>query len=95
MKKLLGIDIGGTKTAVIYAREEEGNRIEIVDKSQFRTTNVEQTINEIFSHLDEWIAVSYTHLDVYKRQHGADVIFYRNRRYCGDSVKGCCCNARW
>ncbi|HHU26132.1 MAG TPA: ROK family protein [Bacteroidales bacterium] len=55
MKKLLGIDIGGTKTAVIYAREEEGNRIEIVDKSQFRTTNVEQTINEIFSHLDELI----------------------------------------
>ena len=53
MKKLLGIDIGGTKTAVIYV--VKGNRIEIVDKSQFRSANVEQTINEIFSHLDELI----------------------------------------
>ena len=55
MRKFLGIDIGGTKTAVIYAREKEENRIEIVDKSQFETTQVKQTINEIFSYLDEMI----------------------------------------
>jgi glucokinase len=55
MRKLLGIDIGGTKTAVIYAREKEGNAIEIVDKSQFETTEVRQTIKDIFSHLDEVI----------------------------------------
>ena len=36
MRKFLGIDIGGTKTAVIYAREKEENRIEIVDKSRLR-----------------------------------------------------------
>ncbi|MDR1937110.1 MAG: ROK family protein [Tannerellaceae bacterium] len=48
-KKVLGIDIGGTKIAVIYAREDDG--IELVDKVVFPTTNVEDTIANMFSHL--------------------------------------------
>lgn len=55
MRKLLGIDIGGTKTAVIYACEKDGSTIEIVDKSQFKTTKLKETINGIFFHLDEVI----------------------------------------
>jgi glucokinase len=50
-RKLLGIDIGGTKIAIIYARENAG--IEIVDKIVFPTTNVDDTINSIFSHLQQ------------------------------------------
>lgn len=52
MKNLLGIDIGGTKTAVIYAQELEGNGLKIIDKAVFTTTNVEETLDGIFSHLD-------------------------------------------
>jgi glucokinase len=50
-RKLLGIDIGGTKIAIIYARENAG--IKIVDKIVFPTTNVDDTINSIFSHLQQ------------------------------------------
>lgn len=52
MKKFLGIDIGGTKTAVIYACEKDENAIDIVDKLQFKTTKVEETIKNIFTNLD-------------------------------------------
>jgi len=49
-KNLLGIDIGGTKTAVIYAREEPKD-IEIIEKMVFPTTNFDDTLDNIFSHL--------------------------------------------
>ncbi|MCE5205953.1 MAG: ROK family protein [Porphyromonadaceae bacterium] len=43
---LLGIDIGGTKCAVIYGyNDAEG--IKIVDKQEFQTTNVNDTINSL------------------------------------------------
>ncbi|MDR1918322.1 MAG: ROK family protein [Tannerellaceae bacterium] len=48
-KKVLGIDIGGTKIALIYAREDEG--ITLVDKVVFPTTSVEDTIANMFSQL--------------------------------------------
>ncbi|MDR3194957.1 MAG: ROK family protein [Tannerella sp.] len=49
-RKVLGIDIGGTKIAVIYARENGG--IELVDKMVFPTTGVDDTIHNIFLHLE-------------------------------------------
>ncbi|HBX44983.1 ROK family protein [Limibacterium fermenti] len=45
-ENLLGIDIGGTKCAVIYGIKEN-NTIAIVDKIIFETTNVHETINNI------------------------------------------------
>jgi glucokinase len=48
-KQVLGIDIGGTKTAIIYAKESTG--IELIDKIVFPTTTVDDTIDNIFSHL--------------------------------------------
>ena len=56
MKRLLGVDIGGTKTAIVYALENDNNSIEIVDKLSFSTTKVEETISAIFSHLEEIIS---------------------------------------
>jgi glucokinase len=50
-RKVLGIDIGGTKIAIIYAREKTG--IELVDKVVFPTTGVDETINGIFFHLQQ------------------------------------------
>ncbi|MDR1121083.1 MAG: ROK family protein [Dysgonamonadaceae bacterium] len=47
-KNLIGIDIGGTKTAVIHAKENAG--IELIDKTVFPTVNVRDTIENIFSH---------------------------------------------
>lgn len=46
MKNILGIDIGGTKCAITYGRQEE-DRVEIVDKAYFHTADVTRTINEI------------------------------------------------
>lgn len=43
---LLGIDIGGTKCAVIYGRLNDG-RLEIVEKVKFPTRSVERTLTEI------------------------------------------------
>lgn len=51
-KKVIGIDIGGTKIAVIYAIENNGT-IEIADKAQFSTTTVEETIAAIFRTVEE------------------------------------------
>jgi glucokinase len=46
-KKVIGIDIGGTKTAVIYA-VENNEGIELIDKILFPTSTVEETIDSIF-----------------------------------------------
>lgn len=53
-KKVLGIDIGGTKTAIIYAKETTDN-IQIVDKMVFATTQVDDTINNIFLHVQQML----------------------------------------
>jgi glucokinase len=50
-RNILGIDIGGTKIAIIYAKENEA--IELVDKAVFPTTNVDETIEHIFTHLQQ------------------------------------------
>ena len=50
-KKVIGIDIGGTKTAVIFATEDNGN-IEFVEKIEFVTTTVNETIESIFNHTE-------------------------------------------
>lgn len=47
---LLGIDIGGTKCAVIYGKEEKG-QLQVVDKIRFATTQVEETILNIQKNL--------------------------------------------
>ena len=47
---LIGIDIGGTKCAVIYGKEENG-QIEVVDKIRFATTYVDETVRNIQSNL--------------------------------------------
>ncbi|GHT22027.1 N-acylmannosamine kinase [Bacteroidia bacterium] len=51
-KKVIGIDVGGTKIAVIYAIESDG-AIEIADKIRFSTTTVEETIDAIFLNIGE------------------------------------------
>jgi glucokinase len=50
-RNILGIDIGGTKIAIIYAKENAD--IELVDKAVFPTTNVDETIERIFIHLQQ------------------------------------------
>ena len=45
---LLGIDIGGTKCAVIYGVDTDG-QLEIADKVRFETTNVDETVARIIS----------------------------------------------
>ncbi len=47
---LLGIDVGGTKCAVIYGKQEGGN-LRIVEKTKFATTDVNETIGRICSEL--------------------------------------------
>lgn len=47
---LLGIDIGGTKCAVIYGIDTDGC-IEIADKVRFDTTDVQNTIDNILKEL--------------------------------------------
>lgn len=51
---LIGLDIGGTKCAVIYGRAE-GDKLEIADKAGFPTeTNLglDHTLNAIYRHID-------------------------------------------
>ncbi len=48
--RLLGVDIGGTKCAVLYGVECEGE-LEIIDKMRFDTTRVEETISQILATL--------------------------------------------
>jgi len=51
---LIGLDIGGTKCAVIYGRAE-GDKLEIADKAGFPTeTNrgLDHTLNALYRHID-------------------------------------------
>ncbi len=48
MRNILGVDIGGTKCAVTYGRQN-GADLEIVDKLSFATTFCEETIRNIKS----------------------------------------------
>ncbi len=45
---LLGIDIGGTKCAIVYGKRI-GSDLQIVDKTKIETTTVEETIRNIMS----------------------------------------------
>lgn len=45
-ENLLGIDIGGTKCAVIYGIKQ-GDQVDIVDKVKFPTTHVDETIEHL------------------------------------------------
>lgn len=47
---LIGVDIGGTKCAVIYGKENDG-QIQVIDKIRFATTQVEDTLQNIQSNL--------------------------------------------
>ena len=49
-ENLLGIDIGGTKCAVIYGKQE-GDSLRIVEKVKFATTDVHETIAQICTEL--------------------------------------------
>lgn len=54
-KALIGIDIGGTKCAVTYGLENNGD-IKIKDKTGFSTTDVKETIQTIKSSVKEIIS---------------------------------------
>ena len=47
-QNLLGIDIGGTKCAVIYGIDTDGD-LRIADKVRFETTNVDETVARILA----------------------------------------------
>ena len=47
---ILGIDIGGTKCAIIYGIDTDG-QLEIVDKIRFETTSADETISNILTNL--------------------------------------------
>lgn len=49
-QNLLGIDIGGTKCAIIYGIDEDGE-LTIMDKIRFATTDAEETIGNIIKEL--------------------------------------------
>ena len=49
-KNLLGIDIGGTKCAVIYGVDTDG-RLQVVDKVSFATSDVDATLRRILDEL--------------------------------------------
>ena len=51
-KNLIGVDIGGTKCAVIYGRME-GSGLEIADKIKFPTGDVDATLGAIMSNTGE------------------------------------------
>ena len=51
-RKVIGIDIGGTKIAIVYAMENNGE-IVFIDKVKFNTTTVDETINSIFLNMED------------------------------------------
>jgi glucokinase len=51
-KNLLGIDVGGTKCAIIYGIQED-DKLTIMDKKKFATTNVDETIENILLGLED------------------------------------------
>jgi glucokinase len=55
-KKVIGIDIGGTKTAIVYAVENNSAGIELIDRIEFPTTTVQDTIETIFSNIKKMMA---------------------------------------
>lgn len=55
IQQLLGIDIGGTKCAVIFGLDTDGD-ISIVDKVRFDTTDVHTTLARIISELQAMCA---------------------------------------
>jgi glucokinase len=52
---LLGIDIGGTKCAVVYGKRI-GSDLQVVDKIRFDTTVVDETIQHIISEAKKMVA---------------------------------------
>ena len=44
----IGIDIGGTKCAVVKGRKRKDGEIEILEKIRFETTNKDETLEKIF-----------------------------------------------
>ena len=48
--RLVGIDIGGTKCAIIYGIEQKGN-LQVEDKIRFETTKVDETLRNILDNL--------------------------------------------
>lgn len=52
---LLGIDIGGTKCAIVYGKRI-GSDLQIVDKTKIETTTVEETIRNIMSEAKRMMA---------------------------------------
>jgi glucokinase len=55
-QNLIGIDIGGTKCAVIYGIQDNGN-LTIVDKQKFPTTSVNETIHTILEETDRMMSI--------------------------------------
>jgi glucokinase len=53
-KSILGIDVGGTKCAVIYGYME-GSELHLVDKDKFQTTTVEETMENILTSIEHMI----------------------------------------
>ena len=51
-KNILGVDIGGTKCAVIYG-QKEGDTLHLVEKVKFPTTSVDETIANIVRAVDD------------------------------------------
>jgi len=56
-KKLLGIDVGGTKCAIIYGIQED-DKLTIIDKKKFATTNVDETIENILLGLEDIMRIN-------------------------------------
>lgn len=56
IRNLLGVDVGGTKCAIIYGRTREAGQIQIIDKIAFPTTKVDGTIEQIKASIREIIA---------------------------------------
>ena len=54
-ENLLGIDIGGTKCAIIYGKRD-GDSVEIADKVKFATTGVDETIANILGGVEAMMA---------------------------------------
>ena len=54
-QNLLGIDIGGTKCAVIYGIDTDGV-LEIADKVRFETTDVDETVARILSEVKAMVS---------------------------------------
>ena len=51
-ENLLGIDVGGTKCAIIYGIKEN-DELHIIDKKKFDTTTVDETIDRILSETEK------------------------------------------